>query len=223
MASSPSYGAHYGMPVPPTPPANTHMASSSRPRQYYCWLHGWNNTHNGGQCNVMGFNQEYTQQMKAATSPNGAGGNPKIGIPVSLHLSSPNPFFRLSFSPTSPSFLSHSSQVLGPFSAPLLPAAPVLQFASCMHCLDPRAPNPLLLDSNNDKFLSYPAYANEDIRAPALPSCLRPKASPAYARGQATPLTLTLTLQQSPTQLPLALCLGPLSLSPRPITPFPIP
>ena len=52
---------------------------------------------------------------------------------------------------------------------------------------------------------------------------LRPKASPAYARGQATPLTLTLTLQQSPNQLPLALCLGPLPLSPLPITPFPIP
>ena len=118
-----------------TPPANAHMSSSSRPRQFYCWLHGWNNTHNGGQCNVMGSNHEYTQQMKAATSPNGTGGNPKIGIPVSLHLSSSNPLFRLSSSPTSPSFLSHSSQVLGPLSAPLLPAAPVLQFASCMHCL----------------------------------------------------------------------------------------
>ena len=74
MGSSPGYGAQNGMPVPPTPPANAHMASSGRPRQFYCWLQGWNNTHNGAQCNVMGANQAYTQQMKAATSPNGTGG-----------------------------------------------------------------------------------------------------------------------------------------------------
>jgi hypothetical protein len=172
MASSPGNGAHYGMLVPPTPQANAHMASSGRPRQYYCWLHGWNNTHNGGQCNVMGANQEYTQQMKAATSPNGTEGNPKIGVPVSFHHSSSNFCFRLSFSLTSPSFLSHSSQVSDPFSAPLLPAAPVLPFASCMHCVDYRAPNPPLLDNNKDNYFSYPAYANEDIRAPALPVAL---------------------------------------------------
>ena len=98
MASSPGYGAHYGMLVPPTPPANAHMASSARPRQYYCWLHGWNNSHNGDQCNVMRANQEYTQQMKAATSPNGTGGNPKIGVPVSYHRSSSPSCFRLSSS-----------------------------------------------------------------------------------------------------------------------------
>jgi hypothetical protein len=82
MVSSPGYDAQYGMLVPPAPPANAYMSSSGRPRLYYnCWLHGWNNTHNGGQCNVIAANQAYTQQMKAATSPNGTGGNPKIGIP----------------------------------------------------------------------------------------------------------------------------------------------
>jgi hypothetical protein len=58
---------------------------------------------------------------------------------------------------------------------------------------------------------------------PRRSSRLRPKASPVYARGRATPLTLKFTLQQSPTQIPLVLCLGPLPLSPRPITPFPMP
>ncbi len=172
MASSPGYGAHYGMLVPPTPPANAHMASSGRPRQYYCWLHGWNNTHNGGQCNVMGANQEYTPQMKAATSPNGTGGNPKIGVPVSFHRSSSLSCFRLLSSLSSPSFLSHSSQASGPLSAPLLRAAPVLPFASCMPCVENRAPTPPLLDNNKDNYLSYPAYANEDTRAPALPAAL---------------------------------------------------
>jgi hypothetical protein len=148
------------------------MSSCARPRHYYCWLHGWNNTHNGGQCNVMGSNQEYTQQMKAATSSNGTGGNPKIGVPVSFHRSSSNFHFHLSSSLTSPSSLSYSSQVFAPFSAPLLPAAPVLPFASCMHCVDCRASNPSLLDNNKDNYLSYSAYANEDIRAPALPAAL---------------------------------------------------
>ena len=121
----------------------------------------------------MGANQAYTQQMKVATFPNGTGGNPKIGVPVSFHRSSSNSCFYLSSSLASPSFLSPSSQVSGPFSAPLLPAAPVLPFASCMHCVpDNRAPTPLLLDNNKDNFLSYPAYANEDIRAPALPAAL---------------------------------------------------
>ncbi len=120
----------------------------------------------------MGSNQEYTQQMKTATSPNGTGGNPKIGVPVSFHRSSSNFHFRLSSSLTSPSSLSHSSQVFAPFGAPLLPAAPVLPFASCMHCVDCRAPSPPLLDNNKDNYLSYSAYAyaNEGIRAPALPA-----------------------------------------------------
>ncbi len=79
----------------PLPP----RLSSGRPRQYYCWLHGWNNAHNGGQCNVMGANLAYTQQMKASTSPNDTGGNPKIGIQVSYHRSSFDYFSSLSCTP----------------------------------------------------------------------------------------------------------------------------
>jgi hypothetical protein len=139
MASSSGNGTHYGMPVPPYSPTYAHMASSARPRQYYCWLHGWNNTHNGSQCNVMGADQEYTQQMKAATSPNGTGGNPKIGVPVSFHRSPSTSCFRLSSSTSSPSFLSLSSQASSPLrDSPL--RAPVLPFAPCVLCVDDRAP-----------------------------------------------------------------------------------
>jgi hypothetical protein len=44
LMSGPVYGANFGMPV--YPPANTNatLASSARPRRYYCWLHGWNNS-----------------------------------------------------------------------------------------------------------------------------------------------------------------------------------
>ena len=141
MGSSYGYGTQYGMLPPPTPPANAYMSSSGRPHQFYCWLHGWNNTHNGAQCNVMGADRAYTQQMKSATTPNGTGGNPKIGVPVWLHRSSSD-CFRFSSSLSSsclclsssytpctsptPSLPPLSSQASGPISAPLLPAAPVL-------------------------------------------------------------------------------------------------
>jgi hypothetical protein len=146
MGGSSSADGHFGMPVPPMPPANAYLSSTPRPRPFYCWLHGYNNTHNGCHCNVMGANREYTSQMKAATSPNGTGGNPKIGVPVSYHRSSSEffypPFCLLSSSP-SPSFLSHSSQDTSLFSAPFLPAAPVSPFASMMHgAPDNRAHNP---------------------------------------------------------------------------------
>jgi hypothetical protein len=136
MGGSSSAGGHFGMPVPPMPPANAYLSSTPRPRQYYCWLHGYNNTHDGCHCNVMGANREYTSQMKAATSPNGTGGNPKIGIPVCLQRS-PSPIFYppsclSSFSP-SLSFLPHFSQDSGPFSAPLMPAAPVFPFICLLH------------------------------------------------------------------------------------------
>jgi hypothetical protein len=158
MGSSSGYGTQYGMLPPPTPPANAYMSSSDRPRQFYCWLHGWNNTHNGAQCNVMGADRAYTQQMKSATTPNGTGGNPKIGVPVWLHRSSSD-CFRFSSSLSSsclclsssctpctsptPSLPPLSSQASGPISAPLLPAAPVLSLASSVHAAqDDRAPPP---------------------------------------------------------------------------------
>ena len=182
MGSSSGYGTQYGMLPPPTPPANAYMSSASRPRQFYCWLHGWNNTHNGAQCNVMGADMAYTQQMKAATSPHGTGGNPKIGVPVSFHRPSSN-CFRLSssFSLSCHPCASHTpfhpppfSQASGPISAPRLPAAPVFPFVSYLHAAqDHRAPPPPpLLDKDKITILSQRAYANEDIRAPALPAAL---------------------------------------------------
>ena len=107
MGGSSSASGYFGMPVPPMPPANAYLSSTPRPRQFYCWLHGYNNTHDGCNCNVMGANREYTSQMKAATSPNGTGGNPKIGIPVCLQRL-PSTFFYppscFLSSPPSPSF-----------------------------------------------------------------------------------------------------------------------
>jgi hypothetical protein len=146
MGGSSSAGGYFGMPVPPMPPANAYLSSTPRPRQFYCWLHGYNNTHDGCNCNVMGANREYTSQMKAATSPNGTGGNPKIGIPVCLQRL-PSTFFYppscLLSSPPSPSLPPLSSQDSGPLSAPLMPAAPVFPFASSLHAApDNRAPPP---------------------------------------------------------------------------------
>jgi hypothetical protein len=84
MVGSPSRDAHLGMPVPPTEYPNATLFSESRPRANYCWLHGWNNTHPGTTCKVMGQNPAYTHAMKHATGPNGTGGNPRVGVPVSF-------------------------------------------------------------------------------------------------------------------------------------------
>ena len=82
QAQSPSYpDAHFGMPVPQPITA----FSASRPREFYCWLHGWNNTHHGPTCKIMGSNTAYTHAMKTATGPENTGGNPKVGVPVHLH------------------------------------------------------------------------------------------------------------------------------------------
>ncbi len=64
---------------------NTTLLSESRPRAHYCWLHGWNNTHSGATCNVVGQNPAYTVQMRNATGPDGTGGNPRVGVPVRLN------------------------------------------------------------------------------------------------------------------------------------------
>ncbi len=82
MTVSPAQGLSYGMPFSPTPYPPASMLSTSTPHQFYCWLHGWNNTHHGGTCKVRASNQDYTSAMKTASSPDGTGGNPKIGVPV---------------------------------------------------------------------------------------------------------------------------------------------
>ncbi len=127
--------------------------------------------------------------MKAATSPDGTGGNPKIGVPVSFHRSSSNSCFRLSSSLSSPSFLSHSSQVSGPLSAPLLPAAPVLPFASCLHAFCTRQsshhPPPYSITIKIIFYLTQltPMKTFEHPPCPRRSSRLRPKASPCVRKG----------------------------------------
>jgi hypothetical protein len=135
---------------------------------------------------VMGANREYTSQMKAATSPNGTGGNPKIGVPVSHHRSSSEFFYPpscLVSSSPSPSFLPHSSQDSGLFSASLMPAAPVFPFASLVHgAPDNRAPPPPPLYSITIKLIFYLKQLTP-MKTYEPPPCqrssfrLRPKAS----------------------------------------------
>jgi hypothetical protein len=84
-------GLYTGMPVPPDQSPHTSLLSSAPPRDFYCWLHGWNNTHHGGTRNIMGTNQAYTPAMRSVRGPDGTGGNPKIGVPV--HYSRPPKFF----------------------------------------------------------------------------------------------------------------------------------
>ncbi len=74
-------GADFGMPVA----QQATLLSFDRPREFYCWLHGWNNTHHGTTCKSMGANTAYTNAMKGATGPTNTGGNPKVGVPVHLH------------------------------------------------------------------------------------------------------------------------------------------
>jgi hypothetical protein len=82
MVGSPSQDAYFGMSIPPTTYPKTTLLSESRPRAHYCRLHGWNNTHPGARCNVMGQNPAYTVAMRNATGPDGTGGNPRMGVPV---------------------------------------------------------------------------------------------------------------------------------------------
>jgi hypothetical protein len=84
--------ADFGMPVA----LQAAPMPSVRPRDFYCWLHGWNNTHHGTTCKIMGTNTAYTPTMKSATGPENTGGNPKVGVPVHFKRLYPiNPsFFR---------------------------------------------------------------------------------------------------------------------------------
>jgi hypothetical protein len=43
---------------------------------FFCWLHGWNISHNSPDCRVMASNPQYTAVMRTATDPEGNGGNP---------------------------------------------------------------------------------------------------------------------------------------------------
>jgi hypothetical protein len=83
MTASPMHGLHTGMLVHPPPPPNATLLSSAPPRDFCCWLHGWNNTHHGAVCKIMlASPQYYTSEMKSARTDVGTGGNPRIGVPV---------------------------------------------------------------------------------------------------------------------------------------------
>ena len=167
MTASPMQGLHNGMSVHPPPPSNVTLLSSAPPRDFYCWLHGWNNTHHGVVCKVMRDNQAYTPEMKNARTDVGTGGNPKIGVPVSYFR--PRNFFTplTACLPCPPTPLYKFSQ----------PSPPLSQASSVRHATHPnlRAPAlpasalPVLLASALPVSSSLP---NEDTRAPAFPADL---------------------------------------------------
>ena len=84
MTGSPGQHAYAGMPSAHDPYSHVSLLSSARPRPFYCWLHGYNNTHDGATCNVMRANHEYTAYQKNAATPDGTGGNPNVGVPISF-------------------------------------------------------------------------------------------------------------------------------------------
>ncbi len=81
---SPYHAPHFDMPVDLQLQQAT-LLSSARPREFYCRLDEWNNTHHGATCKIMESNTAYTHGMKIATVPDNTGGNPKFGVPVHLH------------------------------------------------------------------------------------------------------------------------------------------
>ena len=65
---------------PPTvPSAFFSRTMGYRPRPHYCYVHGFNVSHDGPACRVMDSDPRYTAAMKAATTPVGTGGNPNVG------------------------------------------------------------------------------------------------------------------------------------------------
>ena len=46
---------------------------SPRPRKFYCGLHGWNNSHDSPQCNVMAKDPSYPAVLRSATTHEGTG------------------------------------------------------------------------------------------------------------------------------------------------------
>ncbi len=64
--------------------------TGSRPRRFYCGLHGWNNSHDSPQCRVMAEDASYPAALRSATTHEDTGGNPRVGPPVSFRR--PPPF-----------------------------------------------------------------------------------------------------------------------------------
>ncbi len=79
MTGGPGQYASNGMPSAPDPYSDAALLSAARHQPFYCWIHGYNNTHDGITCNVMRANPEYTSYQGNAASSDGTGGNPSIG------------------------------------------------------------------------------------------------------------------------------------------------
>jgi hypothetical protein len=60
------------------------FSRSERPRPCYCFVHGFNTSHDSPDCRVMSNDAQYTDAMRMATTPVGTGGNPNVGPPVRL-------------------------------------------------------------------------------------------------------------------------------------------
>ena len=178
MAGSPAQHAYAGMLSPTDPYSHASLSSSARPRQFYCWLHGYNNTHEGATCNVMRSNPEYTAYQKSAASPDGTGGNPNVGVPVSFTRPRSKFFVPLSRAclPCLPSSLHnshppHNSQAIkdSPSTSPddaVRADAPIKLSASLMlqaEGLNPQAPRVRVLAPPKPLHLSHPKLP------PALP------------------------------------------------------
>jgi hypothetical protein len=88
--------------LPPTVPS-AHFVQNDRPRPHYCFVHGYNVSHDGPTCRVMESDPRYMAKMKAATTPVGTGGNPNVGPPVCFPFRFPSlPVCLPCLSPTSP-------------------------------------------------------------------------------------------------------------------------
>jgi hypothetical protein len=179
MTASPMHGLHNGMSVHPPPPPNATLLSSAPPRDFCCWLHGWNNTHHGAVCKIMRASPEYTAEMKNARTDVGTGGNPRIGVPVAY--SRPRNFFSplTACLPCSPTPL----HIFSPHSPPLSQAssvkhathptlwAPALPASALPVLLASASALPVLLAS---ALPASPSLPNDYTRAPAFPTGLMP-------------------------------------------------
>ena len=62
--------------------ATQNTPSAYRPRLHYCGLHGWNNDHNGPEYRAMARDPKFTMDVRNATTHEGTGGSPNVGVPV---------------------------------------------------------------------------------------------------------------------------------------------
>ena len=148
--------AGYAMPnkPPQTVPAPAPQPAATGKRvngmgyagQFYCWQHGFNNTHKSCECRVMENDSQYTDAMKTAISPHESGGNPNVGPPV--RLSTPTVLSPLPPTVPYPLWSTHRTT-----HRPLIPSAPSPSLALAVK------PAPL---SHDD---TVPASAPQPVRA----------------------------------------------------------